>query len=450
MASSMLTGRSSPLVLNQLVMDLVHECFLNSAVDHSSAMSASADEANLRAVLCALRDDVNILLMAGQQASRLLEAIRELDEAGSHDTWVTWPGFVARVEVAANARYVDGFGLVPPQEQDALSWNRRGTAAVERAQTSNDLAFDKYAKLLASSLPQDLAPQRDAQMELDTQEDERQTRERMRKMEDEKLEAKLRSREQEVRELEDQLKALQVAAEAEAEATPRVPVPCRTSIRLKSGEELFEMLERRMAVADPATEKVANLTEDQESVVHHALHGGPANEMLVTLHNAELTRAKMRCLLPATWLNDEVINLYIKLIADRDVRRVAADPSHKPSYLPNSFFLSKLLEKGTYNYAGVKRWTRKAKVDVFACSKVILPVNVNNMHWCLAVVWVQEKRIQYYDSMGGSGMTYLKALLRWLGDEMKDKKSQSFDETGWELVPSQPGTPQQANGCDCG
>lgn len=33
---------------------------------------------------------------------------------------------------------------------------------------------------------------------------------------------------------------------------------------------------------------------------------------------------------------------------------------------------------------------------------------------------------------------------------MKHKKKQEFDEQGWELVPTQPDTPQQANGSDCG
>jgi sentrin-specific protease 1 len=33
---------------------------------------------------------------------------------------------------------------------------------------------------------------------------------------------------------------------------------------------------------------------------------------------------------------------------------------------------------------------------------------------------------------------------------MKHKKKQEFDEQDWELVPTQPDTPQQANGSDCG
>lgn len=41
-------------------------------------------------------------------------------------------------------------------------------------------------------------------------------------------------------------------------------------------------------------------------------------------------------------------------------------------------------------------------------------------------------------------------VCRYLHDEMNHKKKQEFDETGWELVPTTPDTPQQANGSDCG
>lgn len=92
----------------------------------------------------------------------------------------------------------------------------------------------------------------------------------------------------------------------------------------------------------------------------------------------------------------------------------------------------------------------------------------------MAVIFMTEKRIQYYDSMSGSGSTCLKVLLRcvdgsggigsrspelttdavfldrYLHDEMEHKKSAKFDADGWELVTTEDGTPQQANGSDCG
>ena len=101
-----------------------------------------------------------------------------------------------------------------------------------------------------------------------------------------------------------------------------------------------------------------------------------------------------------------------------------------------------------YNYANVRRWTEK--FDVFAHRMLFFPVNISNTHWCLAVVHVREKRIQYYDSMGGSGTEYLRALRRWVVDEMKDKKEKDVDPKEWLLQPTTSDTPRQANGSDCG
>ena len=115
--------------------------------------------------------------------------------------------------------------------------------------------------------------------------------------------------------------------------------------------------------------------------------------------------------------------------------------------------------------------------------QVFFPVNIDNTHWCLAIVHMQEKRIQYLDSMAGAGHMYLEGLKRWesastvygditsssppasshshtpssftthsyLADEHQDKKKAPLDMDDWELVPSSPRvTPQQGNGSDCG
>jgi sentrin-specific protease 1 len=64
---------------------------------------------------------------------------------------------------------------------------------------------------------------------------------------------------------------------------------------------------------------------------------------------------------------------------------------------------------------------------------------------------MKERRIQMYDSMGGSGMHYLKSLFQYLQDEHMDKKGTPLpDKDQWELVGYQPGTPCQKNGFDCG
>jgi Ulp1 family protease len=63
-----------------------------------------------------------------------------------------------------------------------------------------------------------------------------------------------------------------------------------------------------------------------------------------------------------------------------------------------------------------------------------------------------EKRIQYYDSMAGSGAQYVKILSRYIQDEAMDKKgAANYDMSAWTLQHcDRQCTPQQQNGSDCG
>ena len=135
---------------------------------------------------------------------------------------------------------------------------------------------------------------------------------------------------------------------------------------------------------------------------------------------------------------------------------------------------------GVYEYKNVKRWSKKvpgkrlfgrpkeafrdvhslefynvilslvtgcAGKDIFKLDKIFFPINQGNMHWACAVAFMQQKRLQYFDSMGGDGMQYLSVLLRYLQDEHQDKKKEPLpDADDWELVPSSKDTPQQRNG----
>jgi sentrin-specific protease 1 len=107
------------------------------------------------------------------------------------------------------------------------------------------------------------------------------------------------------------------------------------------------------------------------------------------------------------WLNDEIISFFLIMLAKRDEELCKQSPSRKRSLFFNSFFMTKLLNvghsdpslDGTYQYKNVKRWSKKAPgKDLFNLDKVIFPINENGMHWVCAVAFMQEKRIQFYDS----------------------------------------------------
>mmetsp|Transcript_8210 Transcript_8210/g.13317 ORF Transcript_8210/g.13317 Transcript_8210/m.13317 type:complete len:180 (-) Transcript_8210:516-1055(-) len=112
----------------------------------------------------------------------------------------------------------------------------------------------------------------------------------------------------------------------------------------------------------------------------------------------------------------------------------------------NSFFYPKLCIP-SYNYANVRRWTRKVKL--FDKDKVFIPINLNNMHWCLACINFREKRFEYYDSMGGRRPEILAALRRYVIDEAKDKLGKTMSVDEWEDY-SPRSIPQQEDGSSCG
>lgn len=89
--------------------------------------------------------------------------------------------------------------------------------------------------------------------------------------------------------------------------------------------------------------------------------------------------------------------------------------------------------------------------DIFNLDKIIFPINQGNSHWTSAVAFMQERRVQYYDSMGGSGIQYLRDIFQYIQDEHRDKKKCPLPNVDdWKLVPCTRDTPRQHNGYDCG
>ncbi|KAJ1448349.1 hypothetical protein M885DRAFT_623520 [Pelagophyceae sp. CCMP2097] len=191
------------------------------------------------------------------------------------------------------------------------------------------------------------------------------------------------------------------------------------------------------------------LTNAEARAVARALRSAP-RAVVSDGFNARVMGEHAARLNPGGWLVDEVFNFYMALLQDRDNHRCEADATAKPCHFFNSFFIPKPMgsDAQSYSYSRVRRWTKK--VDLFAKRLFFAPVNVGNMHWCLAAVDMELKTVRYYDSMGGSGSAYLRALMRYLGDEHQDKRGSPFDAAGWTKVTTTPDTPQQSNGFDCG
>ena len=75
-----------------------------------------------------------------------------------------------------------------------------------------------------------------------------------------------------------------------------------------------------------------------------------------------------------------------------------------------------------YCYENVKKWAKKIKStgrNVFKLRYMFIPCNISNSHWCLCVADIANKRIQYFDSMGGDGFHFMRGLQQYFKDEVR-------------------------------
>lgn len=192
------------------------------------------------------------------------------------------------------------------------------------------------------------------------------------------------------------------------------------------------------------------LTDEEEEDVYHALHGRNSREVLVVHEpsNIGITREVLQCLKCGAWLNDEVINLYLELLKERERREPR---KFLKCHFFNTFFYKKLdSERNGYDFKSVKRWTTQRKIGygLIECDKIFIPIH-KEIHWCLAIINVKDKKFQYLDSLGGMDMAVLRILARYFMDEVKDKSGKELDTLSWkqEAVTN---LPLQKNGWDCG
>lgn len=182
------------------------------------------------------------------------------------------------------------------------------------------------------------------------------------------------------------------------------------------------------------------LSKEWEAKVEHALKHGHGS---YTTHDLIKVVPPMGSKTTSQWLNDETINGYLKLVTDLGNKGQTAGATPK-YHAFTSFFMTTLLDKG---YEGIKRWSKRAKIDgkkLYDVQDVFIPIN-RNFHWTLLVVSPKNRIINYYDSLGGNGRDYVAAALKWLRGEL----GAAFSQGDW-LIESAAPSPLQDNSSDCG
>ncbi|XVF38727.1 hypothetical protein REPUB_Repub20aG0126700 [Reevesia pubescens] len=209
----------------------------------------------------------------------------------------------------------------------------------------------------------------------------------------------------------------------------------------KPEEELEEVIPR---------EPFISLTEEEMAEVSDAFSTKNRKRILVSHENSsiDIRGEYLQCLKPCQWLNDEVINLYLELLKERENRE---SKKFLKCHFFNTFFYKKLVSpENGYNYRAVKRWTSQKKLGycLLDCDKIFVPIH-KDIHWCLAVINKKDQKFQYLDSLKGRDAKVLRALAKYFVEEVRDKIGKDVDVSSWEHEYVED-LPAQENGFDCG
>jgi len=188
----------------------------------------------------------------------------------------------------------------------------------------------------------------------------------------------------------------------------------------------------------------AALSPEHQQAQQKVWSFGDPQEIFLEKFNLPMRRMDFATLQPLSWLNDQIINFFMEMLVTRSNALVSFGSRARRSYFFNSFFVDRLRCPG---YTGIHRWTKN--FDIFALEEIYFPINISNRHWVLVVANMIRKTLEYFDSMPGTGESYLEPILTWIVDEAQLRKGTVIQRSSWTLD-ARKQCPQQTNTVDCG
>ncbi|KAK8770017.1 hypothetical protein V5799_013517 [Amblyomma americanum] len=182
----------------------------------------------------------------------------------------------------------------------------------------------------------------------------------------------------------------------------------------------------------------SRLTSAMQEEVSEALKPGPPEQVLVEAFSLAVTRLDIATLREGKWHNDNIVNIYLAMIAERSKRREGPRV-----YAFSTFFFTKLYRCGP---GSVKRWTQGA--DLFAYDILLIPVHSKDAsHWWLTVVDFRTPEMVIYDSLGPrvEHAESIDALADYL-EEVSRWRNRDLDWSSWHFYPGK--VPLQKNTSD--
>jgi hypothetical protein len=175
------------------------------------------------------------------------------------------------------------------------------------------------------------------------------------------------------------------------------------------------------------------------------------DEIIGIKNGISITVNSLNKLKPNIWLNDEIINYYSLIIKEK-INEISFINEENRVEIFSTFFTEKLIIDNEKKTNEIGKWFNKLNIDLNKLDKLLLPININNMHWVLIVVNFKIKSINYYDSKSGNsdnGIYYLDLIKNWLVSDNNNLFKENKNHWNLEII-NKDLIPQQNNDNDCG
>jgi hypothetical protein len=157
-----------------------------------------------------------------------------------------------------------------------------------------------------------------------------------------------------------------------------------------------------------------------------------------------LSQRDLDTLRPNVWVTDEIINMYMHLLAG----------SRPGTYFFSSFTYAKLLEELYAEEPNWAKFLRYAKrINFCDYDYVLFPIHQPG-HWCLVVAYPKQLKLAYFDSMGGTDGLCLKLCESFFQARGEANSAEARFKSDWTLEfvgpRSKEPIPEQEDGVSCG
>ncbi len=178
----------------------------------------------------------------------------------------------------------------------------------------------------------------------------------------------------------------------------------------------------------------------------------------------------MRKLQEGVWLDDAVINFYIRVCLREHDKELCHINGNKQLHFFSMQFISLMwndrlknkADKWKMEYNNVEKWSKNVPGGkLFKLKYVFCPINFENKHWACAVILMGKKHIKYYDSVNHAYTKWRKmknkpfvpdilaGLVEYLKREAEKVDKVILPDKEWTIA-IMAETPFQKNGSNCG